>query len=66
MANIAISNLCPAGSELFHDSESFLYALAEQDIMYILGGKEQENVIGWTFAHWSNGHGVVASSLVSW
>jgi len=63
MANIVISELRPAGSELFHDSESFLYALTEEDIMNILGGKV---ILFWTSAHWSDGHGVVAGTLVAW
>ncbi len=32
MANIAISNLSPSGSDLFDDSESYLQELSEQDL----------------------------------
>ncbi|MEA5603412.1 hypothetical protein [Nostoc sp. UHCC 0252] len=38
MANIAISNLRPAGADLFQDSESFLHELTEQEVTDILGG----------------------------
>ena len=38
MANIAISNLRPAGADLFQDSESFLHELTEQEVADILGG----------------------------
>ncbi len=38
MANITISDLRPAGSDLFADSESFLHDLTEQE-MEILGIK---------------------------
>lgn len=38
MANIAISNLRPAGSDLFSGSESFLHELTTQEITDVLGG----------------------------
>ena len=38
MANISISNLTATGSELFTDSESFLTALADNDLGSINGG----------------------------
>ncbi|MBN3898740.1 MAG: hypothetical protein HWQ41_26765 [Nostoc sp. NOS(2021)] len=38
MASIKISELRPAGSELFHDSESFLNQLNEQEFE-LFGGK---------------------------
>ena len=38
MANIVISDLRPAGSELFSDSESYLRDLKEQEMMYTAGG----------------------------
>ncbi|WP_033336100.1 hypothetical protein [Scytonema hofmannii] len=38
MANIEISNLLPAGSELFQDSESFLNEMTEREIEDIKGG----------------------------
>ena len=42
MANIVISELRSAGSELFQDSESYLTDLNEQEMMNTLGG-------GWGF-----------------
>jgi len=39
MANIVISELHPAGSDFFIDSESFLYELTDNEIMVILGGQ---------------------------
>ena len=47
MANIVISELRPAGSELFQDSESFLYDLNEQEMMNTLGGKWKVTIL-WT------------------
>lgn len=38
MAGITISDLSPAGSELFHDFESFLDELTERDILSVAGG----------------------------
>lgn len=38
MANIVISELRPAGSELFQDSESFLSDLNDQEMVNTLGG----------------------------
>ncbi|WP_017318975.1 hypothetical protein [Mastigocladopsis repens] len=38
MANIEINNLHPAGSELFHDSESFLNELTEREMWGVEGG----------------------------
>jgi hypothetical protein len=38
MASIKISELCPPGSELFHDSESFLNQLNEQEFGLFGGG----------------------------
>ncbi|MDD1426595.1 hypothetical protein MEO94_19355 [Dolichospermum sp. ST_sed9] len=38
MANIVISELRLAGSELFQDSESFLYDLNDQEMVNTLGG----------------------------
>ncbi|MDB9319544.1 MULTISPECIES: hypothetical protein [Cyanophyceae] len=46
MANIVISELRPAGSELFMDSESYLTDLNEQEMMNTLGGFKLE--ILWT------------------
>lgn len=38
MANIKISELRPAGSELFQDSESFLNELSDRDLGNVEGG----------------------------
>jgi hypothetical protein len=38
MASITISELRPAGSELFQDSESFLNELNDQEMLAIAGG----------------------------
>jgi hypothetical protein len=38
MANITVSDLRPAGSDLFADSESFMHELTEQEIGGVLGG----------------------------
>lgn len=38
MANIIISDLEPAGANLFRDSESFLHELTEQEVGDVLGG----------------------------
>ena len=38
MANIIISDLDPAGANLFRDSESFLHELTEQEVGDVLGG----------------------------
>lgn len=40
MANIIISELRPAGSELFQDSESFLNELTDQEMVGIAGGEK--------------------------
>lgn len=38
MATIKISDLASTGAELFHDSESFLNELTNQEINDVLGG----------------------------
>ncbi|WP_192881649.1 hypothetical protein [Nostoc sp. CENA543] len=38
MANVTISNLIPAGSELFQGEDSFIHELNEQEISDVLGG----------------------------
>jgi len=38
MASIIISDLEPAGANLFRDSESFLHELTEQEVGDVLGG----------------------------
>ncbi|MGE5658248.1 MAG: hypothetical protein ACM37W_16720 [Actinomycetota bacterium] len=39
MANIKVSELRPAGSELFMDSESFLNDLTDMDTLSVQGGE---------------------------
>ncbi|MBE9168977.1 hypothetical protein IQ238_16135 [Pleurocapsales cyanobacterium LEGE 06147] len=38
MANIQLSELNPAGSELFQDSENYLNELNEQEMGHVVGG----------------------------
>lgn len=40
MASIIISDLDPAGANLFRDSESFLHELTEQEVGDVLGGRK--------------------------
>ncbi|QIR36467.1 hypothetical protein HCG51_06665 [Tolypothrix sp. PCC 7910] len=45
MASIKISELRPAGSELFQDSESFLNELNEKEISTAVGGATVASVV---------------------
>ncbi|MDJ0532282.1 MAG: hypothetical protein QNJ70_07245 [Xenococcaceae cyanobacterium MO_207.B15] len=38
MAKIKLSELCPAGSELLQDSESFLTELSDPELENVVGG----------------------------
>ncbi|WP_445249415.1 hypothetical protein [Microcoleus sp. OTE_8_concoct_300] len=49
MASIIISDLEPAGANLFRDSESFLQELTEQEVSDVLGGGF---IFLWTFICW--------------
>ena len=49
MANIDISDLCPAGADLFLDSESYLNDLTEGEMTNTLGGFV---VSWWTEVSW--------------
>lgn len=49
MANIAISNLQPAGFNLFSDSESYLSQLSEQELK-IQGGLMSTTICAISFA----------------
>ena len=49
MANIVISDLRPAGSELFMDSESYLTDLTEDDCNRFIGGIRVTLVTGAIF-----------------
>ena len=59
MASIVISDLRPAGSELFMDSESFLSELSDGELSVISGGE--------IFGSWLDGFiaGAVGSAIVS-
>jgi hypothetical protein len=48
MANILISDLEPAGANLFRDSESFLHELTEQEVGDVLGGFRIKFKIFWS------------------
>ncbi|WP_019501940.1 hypothetical protein [Pseudanabaena sp. PCC 6802] len=39
MANLAISNLCSNGSDLFSGSENFMSEISESDLAMVFGGK---------------------------
>ena len=49
MANINISDLSPAGADLFLDSESYLNDLTEGEMINTLGGRRDGSIgICWT------------------
>ena len=48
MAEIKLSNLNPAGSELLQDSESFLNELNEQEMGDIVGGSRSFTIVNIT------------------
>lgn len=48
MANIVISDLRPAGADLFTDSESFLYDLTDDEQMIQGGGVRIEVCVAWS------------------
>ena len=45
MARLQISELRPAGSELFQDSESFLEDLSERELDFVAGGMDGNSPI---------------------
>jgi hypothetical protein len=49
MANIDISDLRPAGADLFLDSESYLNDLTEGEVMNTLGGGKRGSLISCSF-----------------
>ena len=51
MANINISDLCPAGADLFLDSESYLNDLTEGEMTNTLGGRALDH--HWWSRWWS-------------
>ncbi|ELP55394.1 hypothetical protein O53_4225 [Microcystis aeruginosa TAIHU98] len=46
MANITISDLRPAGADLFSDSESYMHELTDSEMLDTLGGCRV--IITWT------------------
>ena len=53
MANIIISDLRPAGAELFGDSESFINELTDEDLNMTHGGITPVLIIGLTLISFS-------------
>lgn len=49
MAKIAISELRPAGADLFNGSESFMTELTETEMAYVNGGDKIKACIAWSF-----------------
>lgn len=45
MAQLKITELNPAGSELFHDSENFLEELSDRDLDHVAGGVDINSVV---------------------
>ncbi len=54
MASIIISDLEPAGANLFRDSESFLHELTEQEVGSVLGGKNTQAIDGGIEILWTS------------
>ena len=44
MAQLKLSELTPAGSELFQDSETFLEELSDQELDFVAGGDSVDSV----------------------
>ncbi|MGH8002493.1 MAG: hypothetical protein ACREPR_24460 [Brasilonema sp.] len=44
MVKFKISELHPAGSKLFHDSESFLNELSEQETLQVFGSRHRKTI----------------------
>jgi len=64
MSTIKISDLCPTGSELFSDSESFMNDLVDGEIGAIQGGFSSWNCVRWS-ARFSIVGSIVASLVVT-
>ena len=45
MTQLKLSELHPAGSELFQDSESFLEELSERELDFVAGGDDLNTVV---------------------
>lgn len=64
MPNIKLSELSPAGSELFHDSENFLNELSAEEVGEVIGGNITDtNIIIPSVASQSNGTIASVASL---
>ena len=44
MAQLKLSELSPAGSELFRDSETFLEELSDRELDFVVGGDSVDSV----------------------
>lgn len=64
MSTINISDLCPTGSELFSDSESFMNDLVDGEIGAIQGGFSSWRCVIWS-ARFSVVGSIVASLVVT-
>lgn len=64
MSTIKISDLCPTGSELFSDSESFMNDLVDGEIGAIQGGFSSWKCVIWS-ARFSVVGSIVASLVVT-
>ncbi len=62
MASIKLTELRPAGSELFNDSESFLNELNDQDMSTLLTGGGESSSGGWSLNSFSTG-GTVSTGI---
>jgi hypothetical protein len=62
MATITISDLRPAGADLFSDSESYLTDLNDQDMMELLGGRNW--YVGFSYKEFDDKNGKKGQSYV--
>jgi hypothetical protein len=62
MASIKLTELRPAGSELFNDSESFLNELNDQDMSTLLTSGGGSSSGGWSLNSFSTG-GTVSTGI---
>jgi hypothetical protein len=59
MSNISISNLSPAGSDLFSDNESYMLDVADSDLGQVIGGRP--------WWHWTivvPGSGLIVATII--
>jgi hypothetical protein len=65
MASIQLTELRPAGSELFNDGESFLNDLNDQEMSGLVTGAGSVGISGWGWGHhggWFNSSSSSGSS----